>query len=69
MLIPYVGHIFYECYTYIDVLYDVLCVYMFMIIRNYTCLYVYIHAYHMLYLVLVIGIYAYAHVYVLLNEC
>ena len=67
MLILYVGHIFYECYTYIDVLYDVLCVYIFMIIMSYTCLYVYIHAYHMLYLV--ICIYAYAHVYVLLNEC
>ena len=47
MLTPYVGHTFYECYTYMDVLYDVLCVYIFMIIRNYTCLYVYIHAYHM----------------------
>ena len=67
MLIPYVGHIFYECYTYIDVLYDVPCVYIFMIIMSYTCLYVYIHASHMLYLV--ICIYAYAHVYVLLNEC
>ena len=69
MLIPYVGHIIYECYTYIDVLYDVLCVYIFMIIWSYTCLYVYIHAYHMLYLVLVICIYAYAYVYVLPNEC
>ena len=51
---------------HIYVLYDVLCGCILMIMMSYTCLYLYIHAYHMLYLV--ICIYAYTHVYVLLMD-
>ena len=48
----------YECYIYIHVLYDVLSVYILMIVMNYTCLYAYTCLSH----VILDYIYVYAHV-------
>ena len=66
ILLSYVMHGFYECYTYICIVWCAMWLYTY----DYDELYMSLFVYTCLsYAILVICIYAYAHVYVLLNVC